>query len=360
VAAARADPVAMIDDAALDALFLPLADGTVAVPRDEGALFLRARAGAWLHAWPRNAFACEQTFKPASDELAQYRVRAASEVDPERRFQLVLALPPRQRDEARALLARAVRHAAQGGIVVACQANAEGARSVEADLARLAGPLRSRSKHKCRVFHTGPLGDAVDAALQEEWLALDALRPILDGRFVSRPGLFAWDRIDAASALLAEHLPETLGGHLADLGAGYGYLASELVRRCPRVESIDLHEAEHRALEPARINLAHAVAASGRTLATDFFWHDVTQGLERRYDAIISNPPFHQGRADQPELGQAFIAAAAAALRDDGEFRLVANRHLPYESILAARFGEVRRIVERDGFKVISARRARR
>ena len=349
----------MIDDAALDALFLPLAEGEVALAGEEGTLFLRARAGAWLHAWPRNAFVCEQTFKPASDELAQYRVQAASEVDPARRFRLVLVLPPRQREEARALLARAVRHAAPGGIVVACQANAEGARSGEADLARLAGPLQSRSKHKCRVFHTSPLGADVDAALLEEWLGLDAVQPILDGRYVSRPGLFAWDRIDAASALLAGHLPDTLGGHVADLGAGYGYLATEIVRRCPHVEAIDLYEAEQRALEPARINLAHAVAASGRPLATDFFWHDVTHGLERRYDAIISNPPFHQGRADQPELGRAFIAAAAAALRDGGELRLVANRHLPYEAVLASRFDDVRRIVERDGFKVISARGAR-
>ena len=222
----------MIDDAALDALFLPLAEGEVALAGDEGTLFLRARAGAWLHAWPRNAFVCEQTFKPASDELAQYRVQATSVVDPARRFRLVLVLPPRQRDEARALLARAVRHAAPGGIVIACQANTEGARSGEADLARLAGPVQSRSKHKCRVFWSAPLGDAVDALLLAEWLALDAVRPILDGRYVSRPGLFAWERIDAASLLLAEHLPETLDGHVADLGAGWGFLSTEVVRRC--------------------------------------------------------------------------------------------------------------------------------
>lgn len=67
----------MIDDAALDALFLPLAEGEVALAGDEGALFLRARAGAWLHAWPRGAFVCEQGFKPASDELALYRMQAA-------------------------------------------------------------------------------------------------------------------------------------------------------------------------------------------------------------------------------------------------------------------------------------------
>ncbi|HEX7768794.1 MAG TPA: methyltransferase, partial [Dokdonella sp.] len=253
----------MIDDPALDALFLPLVEREVVRADDSQVLFLRARAGAWLHAWPRGAFVCEQGFKPASDALAEYGVQAVAEVDPARRFRLVLALPPRQRDEARALFARAVRHAMPGGVVVASQANAEGARSAEDDLARLAGPLHSRSKHKCRVFHTAPLGTDVDATLLAEWLALDAPRPILDGRYLSRPGLFAWDRVDAASALLSAHLPDSLHGRVADLGAGYGYLATEIVRRCPRVQAIDLYEAEQRALEPARLNLARALAESG-------------------------------------------------------------------------------------------------
>lgn len=352
--------MATSDDAALDALFLPLAEGNVALPPGEGGvLFLRARAGAWLHAWPRVAFTCEQSFRPANDELARYRVQAAAQVDAGRRFPLVLVLPTRQRDEARALLARAVSHAAPGGIVVACQSNSEGARSGESDLARLVGPVRSLSKHKCRVFWSEALDAPLDEARIDEWLALDAIRPILDGRYLSRPGLFAWDRIDAASALLAECLPATLHGRVADLGAGYGYLATELVRRCAGVAAIDLYEAEQRALEPARLNLERAIAAAGRPVATSLSWHDVAQGLERRYDAIISNPPFHQGRADRPELGQAFITAASKALRDDGELWLVANRHLPYESTLATRFREVRHVAERDGYKVIAARGAR-
>jgi 16S rRNA (guanine1207-N2)-methyltransferase len=77
--------------------------------------------------------------------------------------------------------------------------------------------------------------------------------------------------------------------------------------------------------------------------------------LPEGYDAIISNPPFHQGRADLPQLGQAFIGSAANALGAEGRLLLVANRHLPYESLLRARFGEVRALAERDGYKLISA-----
>jgi 16S rRNA (guanine1207-N2)-methyltransferase len=234
-------------------------------------------------------------------------------------------------------------------------ANDEGAKSAEADLARLAGPVGQLSKNKCRAFWTAPLTpQVIDAELLAQWRQADAPRPIAGGRFLSRPGVFAWDRIDAASALLARHLPADLRGEAADLGAGFGYLAAELLARCAGITSLDVFEAEHRALEMARTNLAPL--AGGR--AVNFHWHDVTAGLGRGFDAIVSNPPFHaQGRADRPDIGRRFIAVAAQALRPDGHLWLVANRHLPYESELLAHFPQVRTVVQDAGFKVIHAHR---
>jgi 16S rRNA (guanine1207-N2)-methyltransferase len=341
-------------EAILDALFLPLTSGAIDAPAS-GGVFLRARAGSWLQRWPD--IACEQTFKPFADELLR---AGASLAAPSDGGGLVLLLPPRQRDEARALFAQAVRRAGNGAVVVACQPNDEGARSGAADLARLAGDVQTLSKHKCRVYWSRVDAARIDNALLDEWHALDAARPIADGGWLSRPGLFAWDRVDAASALLVGHLPTGLCGRVADLGAGYGYLATEVVRRCAGVATIDLYEAERRAEEPARANLARACREAGRDVAFAFRWHDVTRGLADRYDAIVSNPPFHQGRADQPELGRAFIEAAADALQPHGALWLVANRHLAYEATLAARFDTVRIVEVRDGFKVIEARNPQR
>lgn len=355
----------MSADPALDALFVPLANGAVRLPL-ERTLFLRARLGEWLYAWPRERFLCDQTFKPFADSLARAGAvieggDATADLRHEQpRFPLVLVLPPRQRDEARALLAGAVRRAAEGGIVIAAQANNEGAGAVSADLERLVGPLQHLSKHKCRVVWTTVSKARIDKTLTDEWSALDAPRPILDGRLVSRPGLFAWDRIDPASALLASLLPPSLAGRVADLGAGYGYLSTEIIRRCAAVTSIDLYDAEHRALEPARVNVRRAIAESTRVISTHVLWHDVSAGMSQRYDAIVSNPPFHQGRVDQPELGQAFISAAAKALESTGTFWMVANRHLPYEATLSMHFAVVRTVEVRNGFKVIEAREPRR
>lgn len=337
-------------DPALDTLFLPLASGALDWPVPGATLFLRARAGMALNAARRHRPVCEQSFKPWAEALERDGL-AVSEAN-SGRFPLVLVLPPRQRDEARALLARALKQAAPGGVVVACAANKEGARSMQDDLARLAGPVHSLSRRHCRVCWTGPLGEGVDSALQSQWLALDAPRPIADGRFRSRPGLFAWDRIDAASALLAQCLPPDLAGRAADLGAGFGYLSAELLARCPAVTAIDLYEAEARALALARGNLA------GARIEPGFHWHDVSTGLPRQYDVIVSNPPFHQGRADEPELGRRFIAAAAAALKPGGRLWLVANRHLAYEAALGRGFASLRSVREDAGFKVIEAVKA--
>jgi 16S rRNA (guanine1207-N2)-methyltransferase len=338
-------------DSPLETLLLPLIDGPLSWPVEGGVLFLRARDGWPLHQRALPGLICEQSFKPEADRLQRSGLTLVDE-DAQTRHPLVLVLPPRQRDEARALYARAILRTTPGGRVLACARNDEGAKSSEADLAKLAGPLGQLSKNKCRAFWTQPLDCVEKTQLVESWRELDAPQPIIDGRFISRPGVFAWDRIDPASALLAAHLPTDLRGAAADLGAGYGYLSNELLARCPGIASLDLYEAERRALDLSRLNLA----SHAPRVALAFHWHDVTAGVEKRFDVIVSNPPFHaQGRADRPDIGRGFIVAAARALNSGGRLWMVANRHLPYEEELAKQFAHVRTVAQDKGFKVFEA-----
>ena len=352
-------------DQALDALLHPYADGLLRWPPQgdlavDGALFLRAREGAALHAVGARGFSCTQPFKPEVDRLQRIGAELVDEdALPAATYPLVLVLPPRQREEARALLAKACMAVAPGGIVMAAVANDEGAKSREADLKQLAGNLAVISKHHCRVFWTRP--DAVfDAALLAQWAKSDAPRvqrsaEVPGGEFQTRPGVFAWDRVDAASKMLAEALPTDLRGRVGDFGAGWGYLSMQVLARCKQVTSLDLYEADARSLALADENLGDA------HLPVHCHWHDVTRGVDERFDVIVCNPPFHAlGRGDRPDIGRAFIAAAANALKPVGRLWLVANRHLPYEQALGDGFAQVNTVAQNGGFKIVEATKAAR
>lgn len=342
-------------DILVASLMLPFDEGRLDWPSSGRVLVLNARLAPALSRAPRGRLTCQQDFRPFVDalEAAGFSV---GEPEPQARFERVLVMPIRQRDQSRASFARALGCLAPGGVVVGVAANDQGARSAQADLAVLAGELSTISKNRCRVFWSAPLDAPADESRRVQWIEDAAPRPILDGRFRSRPGVFAWDRIDPASALLAEHIDPAWRGHAADLGGGWGFLSSQLLDRCPGIEALDLFEAQAQALEMAHDNLA---AHAGR-VALRLHWHDVTRGLPRRYDVIVTNPPFHaQGRADDPALGQAFIGAAADALAPAGQLLLVANRHLPYEAVLDRRFGQVSVLAQRDGFKLFHAQAVR-
>ena len=162
----------------------------------------------------------------------------------------------------------------------------------------------------------------------------------------SQPGIFAWDRVDAGSGLLAEHLP-VLKGKGADLGCGYGALAT-VILRSPQAVSLKMVDIDRRAIKAARRNIEDARAKVQ--------WTDVrTLATNGDYDFVVSNPPFHDGGAEDRRLGQAFIRKAAEMLRKGGVLWLVANRHLPYEAELNAAFARVRPVADQGGYKVFEA-----
>lgn len=287
-------------------------------------------------------------WRPDHEALAAAGIAVLPALPPDAgMFDVVLVRLGRQRQRSLARIAEAVRHAASDGVVIVAGENELGAASYAKPLA---GATRF-SRHHGRAFAFGR-GDAPPAALLAAWETAAAMRAHPTHGHVTAPGLFAWDRIDAGSALLARSLPADLSGVIADLGAAWGYLSRELLDGRDAVERIDLYEADWLALEAARANL------QGRR--ADFHWHDATRRLPvSGYDAVVTNPPFHASRRAEPAIGQAFIRTAATALRPGGRLWLVANRHLPYEATLEACFERLEVVAQAEGYKVLCARAPR-
>jgi 16S rRNA (guanine1207-N2)-methyltransferase len=298
------------------------------------AFFLRAELG------PFRDIDAEQSFRPEYLRLqrAGWSVVPRLEGGP---YQLGHIVLTKHKEESFANIARGWALLAPGGTLVCAGANADGAASLEKHAARAFGLEGSLSKFHCRVFWL----KRGERAPPGYWRDLASLRPVGDGSWVSQPGIFSWDRIDDGSALLAQCLPDDLSGPVADFGCGWGYLGREVLARSPGVASIDLIDAEHRALEAARVNIAD--------LRASFHWLDLAvEAAPATYDAIVCNPPFHAGRATEPALGQGIIAAAARALRPGGRLYVVANRGLPYEPLLKANFASFETLADNNKFRV--------
>lgn len=336
-------------DPALDALWYPFSSGALRWPEAGPVVLVGARLGPVLRAGSWQGLVCETEDRGDFESLQAAGLQVRRQEDSP--AAAVLLLPPRQREQARAEYARAAQRVSTGGLIAVAQSNAAGARSCQADMEHLLGPVQVLSKHQCRViWHAGER--RIDAALCAQWAQGDSSRLVEASGLWSRPGVFAWDRIDAASALLAQQLPRELCGSVADLGAAHGYLSRELLSRCPGVTALDLYETDARALDLARRNLQ----PWSERVPLVFHWHDVRAGLPGRYDHIVCNPPFHgnDGR-ERIDLGQAFLQVAARSLRPGGSLWLVANRHLPYEATLAGHFQQVRIIAQSGGFKIVQA-----
>lgn len=247
---------------------------------------------------------------------------------------------PRARDLAEDLVAQAN---ARAGLVVIDGAKTDGVDSI---LKALRGRVTldgqvSKAHGKCAWFAGG--------ADLSDWRR----GPVtLASGDVTAPGVFSADGPDPASVALAAALPATLKGRFADLGAGWGWLAREVLRR-EGVTQLHLVEAEHAALDCARRNVSDPRAV--------FHWADATTWTPPApLDGVVMNPPFHAGRKADPQIGRAFIAAAARVLAPHGQLWLVANRHLPYESALTEAFREVAETGGDSRFKVLHAARPTR
>jgi 16S rRNA (guanine1207-N2)-methyltransferase len=317
-----------------------LETGAFELPEHARVVLLEPSADADLTGLADCDVVVQQTFRPTYD--AYFAAGADVTDDATNTADIVHVTLPRSRDLARGLIAKAEK-LASGGVVMVDGAKTDG---IDATLKAV----------KARVGIAGQVAKAhgklfwfTASNAFQDWTLPDPT-PVKDG-WITQPGIFSADGPDAGSQALVAALPKTLKGSGADLGGGWGYLTKHLLD-LPGVAHVDLVEADKRALGCAMLNIADSRAA--------LHWADATDwGTAGTLDWVVMNPPFHTSRTPDADLGKAFIRSAARLLKPKGQLIMVANRHLPYETTLAASFVHVQELDGDARFKILHAEQPR-
>ncbi|WP_345802127.1 methyltransferase [Microbacterium sp. AZCO] len=166
-------------------------------------------------------------------------------------------------------------------------------------------------------------------------------------------GVFSPDHVDAGAAvLLANTPPPPHGGHLLDLGCGWGPIALSVALDAPHatVWAVDVNE---RALDLVRRNAEALGLHNVNAALPDDVPDDVT------FRTIRSNPPIRVGKNELHGLLERWIPR----LDERSDAWLVVQRNLGSDSLqrwLAATFDDgysVHRAATGRGFRVLKVRR---
>ncbi|GLQ35887.1 MFS transporter [Amylibacter marinus] len=286
---------------------------------------------------------CQQSFRPYCDQLSALGLHCGEDLP--RGQDIAVVEITRFKPQTQALIARAIDHVAQGGLILVNGAKTDGIESHLKNLRKLLEIDGVVSKAHGKAFWFTRTGTENPVAQWQDTLIPSKNK---DG-FMTQAGVFSANHIDPASRLLVDNLPKTLAGRGADLGAGWGYLSTKILAQYPKILGLDLVEADLNALDCARLNVTDTRAS--------FHWQDATEFKTPPLDFVVMNPPFHNSRLADPEIGRAFIQRAAQLLKPKGQLWMVANRQLAYESTLEACFINSQILQETPQFKVIRADR---
>ena len=215
-------------------------------------------------------------------------------------------------------------------------ANDEGARSAGGIIEPLMGPVRTvASGGRCRVLKAVRRVDSPSPkGTLEEWRRFTSLEfPDGPRDWISYPGVFAAGRLDGGTRALLDAM-QTLplaGRRVLDFACGSGVIGAFLSAAEPTAR-VDFLDADAVALAAARENVVGA-----RLIPSDGF--DAL--ADERYDLIVSNPPYHEGKAQTRRVVERLVRGAPDHLEAGGSLALVTQRRLPLAALLESTFNTV-------------------
>ncbi|UTO20157.1 class I SAM-dependent methyltransferase [Acinetobacter sp. Z1] len=165
------------------------------------------------------------------------------------------------------------------------------------------------------------------------------------------PGVFSQDHLDVGTAVLLPYLSQVKSGKIADFGCGAGVISGYLAKLNPNQQIFAL-DVDAFALRSTEITFKrNQLNLTQLTLQPVTGFQDAPTDL----DAVVSNPPFHQGIHTNYDASEELCRRAKLHLKNAGELWIVANRFLNYPLLIEQSFSNCELKADQQGFKVLYA-----
>jgi 16S rRNA (guanine1207-N2)-methyltransferase len=184
------------------------------------------------------------------------------------------------------------------------------------------------------------------------WIEFNTMFRNQPYQFKTLPGVFASDGLDPGTAFLLDHLEIKKTGRILDFGCGCGVIGVVIAKNNHAwVDMIDINR--------------YAISAASENIrcfeirnCEAFYSNGLETVMQRKYDQIVTNPPFHSGKAIDYSMTQSLIAQSVHVLASGGELCLVANKFIRYDRILKDFYKDYDAIISTPQYTIWIARNA--
>lgn len=240
------------------------------------------------------------------------------------------------------------------GSLILSGAKNEGIKSYASNAAKLFGTKANTEKHGTlyRAILTKSAETPQALLDSKDYPTLRTISAPEHIELLSKPGVFGWNKIDRGSELLltsAEQYftadttrkPETL----LDLGCGYGYITIS-TKHWSWLRERWATDNNAAAIECMTAN------AKINDVEVEVIADDCATHIDKRFDLILCNPPFHQGFDTDQSLTLKFLEQSRRHLHSKGVALFVVNQFIAIPKLAGKWFSSSQELNADGSFKV--------
>ena len=225
--------------------------------------------------------------------------------------------------------------------------------SMTALFEKIIGPSRtSLAQKKARLIVSNFNPESNPGAVKSPRYGIDN-SPL---QLVNHANVFSQQKLDIGTRFLLTHFPDlSAADSILDLGCGNGALGIYAGWKHPAA-TLHFVDDSFMAIKSAQ----DSVQLNELKNPVHFYNDDGLTHFSGGVDAILCNPPFHEGNKVHTDIAARMFRDAARHLTANGTLYVVANRHLEYRPLLQPLFQSIRQLQANNKFVILAASGSRR